>query len=387
MSELANVHADRTNFRWQLLASASAIALIGFVCESDMAIAADADSDRPPLWIELGGQLNQMEDSQEAFVPAFPNSPARPSIFSPSQKFERLPLYSIDETGGISFEPDSSNWVFSASVRYGRSSSDKHIREQTYPQSATFFIPGNTNVYHVPPLAQRFADTNVENSEHHLIADFQAGKDVGLGMFGDKNGSSIVGLGVRFAQFNAKSNIAIKSNPDWQFIFYYYARFKENIPVGQPYHTNAAGMQSVRSFHGIGPSISWNASAPFLGNPQTSELAVDWGVNAAVLFGRQRTRVSHHATGRYHSKYAGQAVRPITYQPTPVSSPGRAKTVTVPNVGGFLGFSFRYAAAKVSFGYRGDFFFGAMDGGIDAAKKENVGFYGPFASVSVGIGG
>lgn len=30
---------------------------------------------------------------------------------------------------------------------------------------------------------------------------------------------------------------------------------------------------------------------------------------------------------------------------------------------------------------------GVMDGGIDTAKSENVGFYGPFASVSAGIGG
>jgi hypothetical protein len=43
--------------------------------------------------------------------------------------------------------------------------------------------------------------------------------------------------------------------------------------------------------------------------------------------------------------------------------------------------------AKVKFGYRADLFLGAMDGGIDTAKKENVGFYGPFATVSVGIGG
>jgi hypothetical protein len=37
--------------------------------------------------------------------------------------------------------------------------------------------------------------------------------------------------------------------------------------------------------------------------------------------------------------------------------------------------------------YRADFFFGAMDGGIDTAKKENVGFYGPFATISIGLGG
>jgi hypothetical protein len=60
--------------------------------------------------------------------------------------------------------------------------------------------------------------------------------------------------------------------------------------------------------------------------------------------------------------------------------------IAIPNVGGLAGVSFRYANAKVSFGYRGDFFFGAMDAGIDTRKAETVGFHGPFASISVGLG-
>ena len=58
----------------------------------------------------------------------------------------------------------------------------------------------------------------------------------------------------------------------------------------------------------------------------------------------------------------------------------------MPNVGGFAGLSFRYADAKFSLGYRADFFFGAIDGGIDTRKSENRGFNGPFASISVGVG-
>jgi hypothetical protein len=61
--------------------------------------------------------------------------------------------------------------------------------------------------------------------------------------------------------------------------------------------------------------------------------------------------------------------------------------VTVPNIGGFAGLSFRYNVAKISFGYRADFFFGAMDGGIDTRKNYDRNFYGPFASVSIGLGG
>ncbi len=61
--------------------------------------------------------------------------------------------------------------------------------------------------------------------------------------------------------------------------------------------------------------------------------------------------------------------------------------VAVPNLGGFAGISIKYHNAKFSFGYRADEFFGAMDGGIDTAKSENRGFFGPYASFSVGLGG
>ena len=67
--------------------------------------------------------------------------------------------------------------------------------------------------------------------------------------------------------------------------------------------------------------------------------------------------------------------------------PARSRFVTVPNLGGFAGLTFRVENFKMSAGYRADFFFGAMDGGIDTTQKENCGFFGPFASVSIGLGG
>jgi len=70
------------------------------------------------------------------------------------------------------------------------------------------------------------------------------------------------------------------------------------------------------------------------------------------------------------------------------SAPSRGKQVIVPNIGGFASLSYRAGdRAKFALGYRADIFFGAIDGGIAARKPENVGFYGPFASVSIGIGG
>ena len=67
-------------------------------------------------------------------------------------------------------------------------------------------------------------------------------------------------------------------------------------------------------------------------------------------------------------------------------SHNRSRTVAVPNVGARWRASFvplcRYA--KVSFGYRVDEFFGAMDGGIDVHKSYNFGDSGPFVNISIG---
>jgi iron complex outermembrane receptor protein len=347
----------------------------------------------------LGGQLSRLDDDQETFAPTLMD--ARPSIFSPSQKFESPPLYSIDETAKVSFQPEDSDWVFTASVRYGRSAAQKNVTQQTNPAPHLLhaILPnGNEYVRSAPPYAQKFAETDSQNSQGHMILDFQAGKDVGLGLFGSKDGTSDLNIGVRFAQFQSKSNIALKSDPDWHFSYKYLppsfvSRFhatNNKFVRRQAMHSNWASFRAQGSFHGIGPSISWSASAPFAGNPQSSELTLDWGLNAALLFGRQKTKTHHQSTARYGAdrSIAFKTVYFTTLSRGPaVPDHTRSRIVTVPNVGGFAGLSYQYAVAKISFGYRGDFFFGAMDGGIDTAKKENVGFHGPFASVSVGLGG
>ncbi|HEV2560764.1 MAG TPA: hypothetical protein VGT78_01360 [Rhizomicrobium sp.] len=382
MSELIQKHDNRATIRWKLLTGASALALTAYVSSSGIARAEDAS--QPQIWIELGGQLSRLDDGQETFAPAFPVP--RLSIFSPSQKFEYLPRFSIDETGKISFQPEGSDWVVSASIQYGRSSTNRDVRQGTYPNPAYGTKSGVriTGASPAFPKASRFADTNAQTSENHFILDFQAGKDVGLGMFGNHRGSSVLSLGVRFAQFSARSNVAIKSDPDWHFGYKYFSNGVK-FPLFQTYHTNRANLQAARSFHGIGPSLSWSASAPITGNSQDGEIAIDWSVNAALLFGRQRAKVHHQASAQYHGRKYNTGSRVVVYHPTPVNLT-RSKSVTVPNVGGFAGLSFRYSDAKISLGYRGDFFFGAMDGGIDTRKSENRGFFGPFASISIGLG-
>ena len=127
-------------------------------------------------------------------------------------------------------------------------------------------------------------------------------------------------------------------------------------------------------------------SAPFAGNSQDGELTLDWGINAALLFGRQRTKTHHQTTVRYAEITAlnplatNHSLPHAAVSQHPLTQRDRAE------YGWVCGLSFAYHDAKISFGYRADFFFGAIDGGIDARKNENRGFMGPYASISIGLG-
>jgi iron complex outermembrane receptor protein len=298
------------------------------------------------------------------------------------------PLFSFGEAAKVSFEPEDSDWVLSAAVRIGRSSHFRHVDHQTKGSFYEGYKSGHPKYASAPHSAENFADTQVHYKESHAILDFLVGKDVGFGLFG-REGSSALSAGVRFAQFTSKSAFDIRARPDLQFKYQTFAAFGHpSLELKQPvFHTYHATGQASRNFHGVGPSLSWNGSAPFMGNTQGGEATFDWGVNAAVLFGRQKARVRHQETAHYVSAQANFHVYRYlsVYHHTGQGHAG-TRSVAVPNVGGFAGLSYRYADAKISIGYRADFFFGAMDGGIDARKSETMGFKGPFASISIGLG-
>jgi hypothetical protein len=423
MSKTNNMR--RKDIRWQLLTTVSASALLLSAYGVGEAQAAGSDSDRPLLWIELGSQLDRLSDVQEPFNPPFMANITRPGFLS-TLNVQSPPTFAIDEEGKISFQPEDSDWIFSAAIRYGRSQSAKHHHQQTpnakIPVHFTLpaFLPppfggkyiGGYSFY--PYSHVNFADGNASQSESHAVLDFQAGKDVGLGMFGSK-GTSVLSAGVRIAQFTSRASATLRALPDLQYptapissIFALEAfRRPAYYGVTQRIHFHAyTGIAGIRrSFQGLGPSLSWNASAPFAGNSDNGEMALDWSANAAVLFGRQKARGHHQTTtisyetagywtggGNPNPKVAvggffGTGEKHVAPPRTSHSfNIDRTRSVTVPNVGGSIGVTYRLQDFKVSMGYRADFFFGAMDGGIDARKNENRGFFGPFASISIGLG-
>ena len=127
----------------------------------------------------------------------------------------------------------------SLGIRYGKSS--RHQASNQY----TKHTGGHWSKYYTGIQSSKGS-----SGEKHLILDFQAGKDFGLGMFGH-DGSSIVSVGVRYAQFNSRSSLTLHS-------------VTANVPSS--YYAFDGAFEAKRKFTGIGPSLSWDASANLAGN-------------------------------------------------------------------------------------------------------------------------
>jgi hypothetical protein len=377
MSELINTRGAYNAFHKHLLAGASALALTLYISSTSLAA---EDADRPTVWIELGGQMEMVQGTTNPFVAPFMALSPVPSVYNdvPFIDSQKPAHFSFGAEGKLSFQPEGSDWIFSAGLRYGRSNTKRHVHHQSKAPPITFSFSyyGNTYQYTKYPSSQMLADAQADYSEQHVVVDFSAGRDVGIGMFG-RNGTSVISGGVRFASFVAHSTAHMTARPEIGTVYqsFYGIRFPRFT-----YHQYTMVAAAQRSFHGVGPSLSWQASAVLLGNADTSELSFDWGVNAALLFGKQKAKTSHVTEARNHLNYASFPV--TSYDP---HHDTRSRSVVIPNLGGFAGLSVKYPNAKVAIGYRADFFFGAMDTGIDTRSIKDVGFHGPFATVSIGL--
>ncbi len=377
MGKMTNI-PGMVSYRHRLLVTVSALALTGLV-QSTAAMAAD-DTDNPAFWLELGGQLNGVGGQADPYVPHFTEIGAQHGLI-PVSSLQAPPRYGIGGEAMISFQPDGSDWIFSAAARFGRSSANKHRHQEiailpVYISSQTSLQPHGPNgpFYHT-------ADYSVRSDESHAILDFQAGKDVGLGMH---DAASRLAAGIRIAQFSSKANLALLGNPNPHLASTYFPPFHQSLPLLNYYQFYKVHGSTTHNFHGAGPSISWTAAMPLAGSSAgNAQLMFDWGINASVLFGRQKTRIRHQTTAdRYENDLFGLVYHKHYVTPGTIS---RSRSVTVPNLGAMAGFSLKFPNAKVSIGYRADFFFGAMDGGVATRREMTRGFFGPFASINIGV--
>jgi len=376
MSELISKNDNCATIRWKLLTGASALALTAYISSATMAKAEDID--RPTVWIELGGQLEQMSGLSAPFTAPFMTAitptpgPYSDDIFDKGQE---PPRYALGFSGDITFQPEDSDWLFTAAIRYGRSHANKHIHHQS-PSPLKYNPYGHTAF---AKYGAAFADTKAAYDEKHEVLDFQAGKDVGLGLFG-RDGTATLSAGVRFADFTSRSTVDIHGRPTVELV-------KTNYGISRTrFHGYTLTAHAARSFKGIGPSLSWNASAALAGNRQDGELTLDWGIQGALLFGKQKAKTDHQSESYYKPPRYSYLSYHGTQTVHPPHHSTRSKSATVPNIGAVVGLSMKYPNVKFSLGYRYDTFLKAMDTGIDARKTSNLTFNGPYASISIGIG-
>ena len=102
MSELMNRQCNARTLRWKLLATVSALALLGSVCAVGVAKASNDDTDRPIVWIELGGQFDILDDNQQKLAPPFFADISKAGFASPLT-LEKSPLHSVGEDGEDQF--------------------------------------------------------------------------------------------------------------------------------------------------------------------------------------------------------------------------------------------------------------------------------------------
>jgi len=408
MSKQANARRSKLN----LLTTVSAFAL--------SVSAYPATAGEPSTWIEFGWESQHVYNSHDSF--ALPIGGAViPTGLSDASTASLSLTHSYGEFGKVTFQPEDSHWRFSASVTYGRSTGKRRgVIDQSQAIPTDSFVTYHESIPTHPSLSNynfdRTRPVNVAanlihvetvSSESHHMVDFEAGYDVGLGAFGER-GISTIGVGIRFAQLRSALNIAnfravagihfdhFQSTVP-EYVFYGSGIALASLHRGgntQNWSTTAGNGKSGHDFSGLGPSVYWEASTSLWGNPaHDGEISVDWGVGAALLFGKQKNKAEHQTFGSHYcfgefcfgasSLYAG-AIRA-----TPFHNSGATrseKRVTVPNLGGSIGLSYRFEDIKLSAGYRGDFFFRAIDTGIPGHHAITRGFQGPYASISVGLG-
>ncbi|HEX6859578.1 MAG TPA: TonB-dependent receptor [Caulobacteraceae bacterium] len=359
-----------------------------------------------PLTVELGGQVQRQDAPYETFVSE--GMATLPEGFDATQTVQNRDLdWGDGRSVRISWRPENSPWSVSAGLRYGRTNSDTaRVHNESYSShhacgfSPTRPAPSATlaNLFCNPQSAKYnvlianyatsdFADGEARNHEEHELIDFEVGYDLGVGSLFRR---SEMNLGLRHASFDSTTHVKAAALSDW-LVPEGWASLASVIGVPIEYTTYSAELASDREFRGAGPTLSWEAAVPLLGDDTTGHLTLDWSVGGGVLFGDTKTEIEGFDRFERRSGVVNTAGRdfPIDIVGTPTFTPinvTRSKSATVPVVDLSLGLSYDVGRVKVGTGYRWERYFDVLDGGFDEAKKTDRTIDGPYFKIAVGFG-
>jgi hypothetical protein len=366
-----------------LLAGVSAAAVATGLGNVD-ARAEDADH-RHRLEIGLGISRLQIEAPNQTFEPFWADDWDDTHFALP------LSVQNKDQDDGFgtelwfTFRPQGGPWAASGGARFGRTSMSEWAQETEGDRPEIPKYPGSTYSPTIPEFPE-FVSVQAKSSEKYRIVNFEVGKDVGIGAWGE-GGESHVAVGLRYAHFESHSEATLDGMPN---------RYDPPYRIGYPPHNTdlfEADFRAEREFEGWGPSVSWKASKRLFGSDRAGHVALDWALGGGVLFGKQETEVDYDAASRYYvwPVFGLSADRPGRNNPQSeeldAASHDRSEDVTVPFVDLDLGLSYKLEQLRVSLGYHFEEYFDAIDGGVDEQREYDRTYHGPYLRISVGLFG
>ena len=357
-----------------------------------------------PLTVEIGGQVQRNDTSYATMAPSFAGAFSDAlDTFASTQN--RDPDRGDSRSLKLTYRPEGSSWTVSTGVRYGRVNTDTtrmHAKEASGPKHCafpmtgaygsfgrrlcdpTYVIPG----YDYPPgyayspsafkYGTNFSDASARTQENYVVADFDVGKDVGLGALG--GGRSQLAAGLRYASFESSTEVTAAGAPDWNIPDAWFAKYSS-------VHRYSASIAADREFKGAGPVLSWDGGKAVWGDGATGHVDIDWTVTGGVLFGKQKTSIKGQEKAAY---YYGR----LMYGPPRVGDPAitpidiqRTESVSAPVLDLSLGLSYEIQRIKVGAGYRWERYFNVLDAGYTEHQSYDRTLDGPYFKVAVGFGG
>jgi outer membrane receptor protein involved in Fe transport len=351
-----------------------------------------------PFTVELGGQVQRHDAPNETLEPE-----AAGVFDGPLAIFDEAQAADLDRGDGrdmkVTWRPSDGPMSLAAQIRVGKTNfgSRASAQEQVGPFCVVADPDYCTALAGDPkyePLTRVTEVNNVDavtfDREEHTIIDFKVGYDLGLGSLEE----STLAAGLRYASLTSDTDASLYGIPDWSITEGFYST---GVPVSRTLYNIDVAAQ--REFKGWGPVLSWDAALPLLGSSETGRLALDWSVQAGVLFGQQRVntttdvmiRETTIASDVYLYELMGVLANPVYFPHTTTVVPAvvqqRSENATVPVAGGALGLSYKVGGFKMGAGYRWERYFDAIDGGYEEHRSYDRTIDGPYFKIAVGFGG
>jgi outer membrane receptor protein involved in Fe transport len=334
-----------------------------------------------PLTVELSGQVQRHDAPYASVAPDFVDSFS--DAIDPTAPQHRDLDWGDGRALSLTFRPGGGTWSVLAGLRYGRTNSDAtfiHASEAAGPPRCPFLPTGPYgalcayNPY--PNTGTNWSDSSASEKEEHVFADFSVGKDFGLGLLPDSR--STVSLGLRYGQFESVTRALMNGIPDM-----YVPEGWFKYPSSR--HHYRAAIAAEREFEGAGPTVTWSAAQPLIGNEEVAHLDIEWSITGGVLFGRQETAATGSQEENFvDEKYFG-VMPPL--DPVPLDVTPRNKSVSVPMLDLSLGLAYEIQRFKIGAGYRWERYFDVLDVGYDKHEDDDRTIDGPYLKIAVGFGG